>query len=93
MVKRVDLTKSAQKDLRACPTQVQKKFRAWVAAVELVGVEEVRKTPGYHDEPLAGDRVNQRSIRLNQDYRAFYKVLKDGTVELLSVIEINKHKY
>ena len=90
MIKRVDLTKSAQKDLRSCPPQVQKKFRAWVAAVELVGVEEVRKTPGYHDEPLAGEREGQRSIRLNQGYRA---LLKDGTVELLSVIEVNKHKY
>jgi len=42
----------------------------WVAAVELDGVEEVRKAPGYHDEPLKGSRAGQRSIRLSRSYRA-----------------------
>ncbi len=28
----------------------------WIAAVEWEGLEEVRKAPGYHDEPLKGPR-------------------------------------
>jgi hypothetical protein len=47
---------------------VQRKFRLWVANVEESGVEEVRRVggKGLHDEPLAGDRVGQRSIRLGK---------------------------
>ena len=36
---------------------VAEKLRGWVALVSEVGVEEVRKIPGYHDEPLRGQRV------------------------------------
>ncbi|STX29298.1 Uncharacterised protein [Legionella beliardensis] len=27
---------------------------------------ETRKSPGWHDEPLKGERAGQRSIRLNK---------------------------
>ena len=95
MITRVEITQRARKDLVKCPVQVQKKLRIWVEAVELIGVEAVRKQggKGLHDEPLAGKREGQRSIRLSQGYRAFYKVRKDGTVEFLSVLEVNKHDY
>ena len=33
------------------------------------GLEEVRKVPGYHDEPLKGDQAGERSIRLSRSYR------------------------
>ena len=64
----------------------------WVAAVELDGVEEVRKVPGYHDEPLKGNRAGQRSIRLSRAYRAIYEIEKD-TIEFVSVEEVSKHDY
>jgi proteic killer suppression protein len=48
--------------------------------------------PGYHDEPLKGDRAGQRSIRLSRAYRAIYEI-KEDTVKFLSVEEVNKHKY
>ena len=32
----------------------------WVAAVELDGVEEVRKVPGYHDEPYDGHAADEK---------------------------------
>jgi hypothetical protein len=34
----------------------------WVDDVEERGLEEVRKIPGWHDEPLKGERKGQRSI-------------------------------
>ena len=46
-------------------------FRAWVDAVERVGLEEARKVPGFHDEPLKGKLEGCRSIRLNDAYRAY----------------------
>lgn len=64
----------------------------WVAAVELDGLEKVRKVPGYHDEPLKGDRAGQRSIRLSRRYRAIYEIQKD-TVEFASVEEVSRHEY
>jgi proteic killer suppression protein len=45
------------------------------------------------DEPLSGDRKGQRSVRLNRAYRAIYIQNKDGEIELVTIIEVNKHKY
>jgi proteic killer suppression protein len=59
-----------------------------VGAVERVGLEETRKVPGFHDEPLKGKLEGGRSIRLNYAYRA-----KAATVELVSVTGVDKHLY
>jgi proteic killer suppression protein len=92
VIKTVVLTERAKKDLRAVPTQVLDKIEAWVQSVEAIGLEEVRRIPGFHDEPLKGKRKGQRSIRLNRAYRAFY-VVRKGAVEFASVEEVSKHEY
>lgn len=69
------------------------KLRAWVDAVHRIGLREVRRIPGFHDEPLKGQRAGQRSIRLNRSYRAIYVVKKDGGIEFVSIEEVNKHEY
>lgn len=61
--------------------------------VERVGLAEVRKLSGYHDEPLKGTRKGQRSIRLNRAYRAIYIEHKDGKIQIVEVIEVSKHEY
>ena len=61
--------------------------------MELQGVWEVRKLPGYHDEPLKGDRRGQRSIRLNRAYRLIYEEDEHGEVLVIAVMEVNKHEY
>jgi proteic killer suppression protein len=68
----VQITKSALKNLKRTPLYLQEKFRAWVVAVSNAGLEETRKRPGWHDEPPLGDRKEQRSIRLNKQWRAIY---------------------
>ena len=55
--------------------------------------KSLRKLPGYHDEPLKGDRLGQRSIRLNKAYRAIYIQEKDGAINLIIIEEVNKHEY
>ena len=92
MTTTVVVSKTAEKDLRKVPMHVRVNFFAWVDAVAHDGLETVRKVPGYHDEPLAGSRVGQRSIRLSRSYRAFYKT-EGTTAQLVRVIEINKHEY
>jgi proteic killer suppression protein len=57
------------------------------------GMPSVRKLPGFHDEPLKGTRLGQRSIRLNRAYRAIYMERHGGGIELVEVIEVNKHEY
>ncbi len=72
---------------------IARKFRLWVALGEESGLREVRKHKGFHDEPLKGKRQGQRSIRLNQAYRAIYVEREEGRVELVEVLEVNKHEY
>jgi proteic killer suppression protein len=59
----------------------------------MVGLMETKKISGFHDEPLRGERINQRSIRLNRSYRAFYIVNEEEKKVIVTVIEVNKHEY
>ena len=98
MINTVVITKRAQKQIRKVPLHVAQKFAGWVISVEEKGIEEVRKIPGYHDEPLTGARKGQRSIRLTISYRAIYRIEKDDqtkseVIEFVSVEEVTKHKY
>lgn len=93
MIRRVELSRLAQRQLRKVPAYIVRKLLAWVESVERDGLEEVRKIPGFHDEPLQGDRRGQRSIRLSIAYRAIYEIRKDGLVEFASVEEVSKHDY
>jgi toxin HigB-1 len=92
MIRRVEVTKLAAKQLRKLPRHIVNNLMIWVAAVEHDGLEEVRKVPGYHDEPLKGDRAGQRSIRLSRSYRAIYEIKAD-TAKFVSVEEVSKHEY
>lgn len=87
------LTDAAKKDLRKLPQHIIRNLMRWVQTVESLGLEEARKIPGYHDEPLKGDRKGQRSIRLSQAYRAIYVIGVDGGVQFVSIEEVNKHDY
>ena len=89
----VILSKSAEKDLRQIPAHVVLKLQAWVDDVKHQGLNNVRKIPGYHDEPLQGKRKGQRSIRLSKAYRANYVIKENGQIEFIEIIEVNKHEY
>ena len=67
-------------------------YACWVEGVEEIWLEEVRKIPGFHDEPCKGDMQGFRSIRLSRGYRAYYRILK-RTVEFVSVERVDKHEY
>ena len=97
MVYFVDMDKvvfnKVEKQLKKLPSFIVIKLLAWAESVELKGIREVRKIAGFHDEPLKGDRLGQRSIRLNRSYRAIYTEHDDGTIHLIVLEEINKHEY
>ena len=92
-IRKVTLSKSAERDLKKLPRHIILKLVSWVEDVGERGVLEVRKAVGYHDEPLKGKRVGQRSIRLSKKYRAIYEVVDSQKIVFVKVVEVNKHEY
>lgn len=92
MIQHVIISKKARKQLEKVPTFIVDKLDSWIHAVEINGLEVVRKIPGYHDEPLKGPREGERSIRLSKAYRAIY-VIKRDKIEFAEVQEVIKHEY
>ncbi|MDX1902373.1 MAG: type II toxin-antitoxin system mRNA interferase toxin, RelE/StbE family [Gammaproteobacteria bacterium] len=89
----VKLSKQTEKDLKTIPIHIAFKLQAWIDGIKNEGIIEMRKRPGFHDEPLKGKRKGQRSIRLNKAYRAIYEIGTSGTVHFIEVTEVNKHEY
>lgn len=77
---KIVLADAAKRSLYKVPAYIVKKLQAWVDAVETEGLILTRRIPGYHDEPLKGKRVGQRSVRLNKSYRAIYVIDQEGKV-------------
>lgn len=89
----VQLSKFAEKQLRKLPQNIIAAYYTWVRSVELDGIRKTRLLPGYHDEPLKGDRKGQRSVRLSKAYRVIYEENQSGNIILIAVLEVNKHEY
>jgi len=89
----VTISVQALKDLKKVPLPIALKLQAWIEAVGHSGLSQIRKIPGYHDEPLQGQRKGQRSIRLNISYRAIYNVNAANEIEFVEIQEVNKHEY
>jgi proteic killer suppression protein len=92
-VTKVHWGKRVDKQLVRVPDIIARKFRIWVALVEESGIREMRRCKGFHDEPLKGQRQGQRSVRLNKAYRAIYAEQETGEIELVELLEVNKHEY
>ena len=90
---RVLVAKFAAKQLPKLPSRIRAALDAWRDAVERDGIAETRKRPGYHDEPLKGERKGQRSVRLSLAYRAIYVESEADDLILIAVMEVNKHEY
>jgi proteic killer suppression protein len=89
----VEFTKFAAKQIQRVPKSIQEAIFLWKEAVEQLGLPEVMKAKGYHDEPLKGQRKGQRSVRLNRAYRLIYTRLDQGEIVVVGVQEVNKHEY
>ena len=90
---RVVWAKKVDKQLGKLPSYIVDKFRAWAQAVEEEGMADVRRVPGFHDEPLKGTRSGERSVRLSKGYRAIYVEKRTGVLEVAEVTEVSKHEY
>jgi len=88
----VEISRNALKDLRKFPRPILDKLQSWIEAIEIEGLQDVRKLSGFHDEPLKGKRKGQRSIRLNRSYRAIYTIQGDK-LKFIFIEEVNNHDY
>jgi proteic killer suppression protein len=92
VIKIVEVSVVVSKYFHKIPLPIKRKLFTWVAAVEERGLNEVRKIPGYHDEPLKGNRKGERSIRLNKQWRAIYRVIHKK-IEFVLIEEVTPHDY
>jgi toxin HigB-1 len=92
-IRLVEISKKAEQNLQKIPLHIATKLQIWVDLVENEGLREARKIKSYHDEPLKGNRIGQRSIRLNIAYRAIYIETSKQKIEFVKVLEVNKHDY
>ena len=88
----VDLT-LVERNIKKLPHYIVEKLFIWAQSIETDGMQVVRMIRGYHDEPLKGARTGQRSVRLSKSYRVIYTEHKNGNIEIILVIEVNKHDY
>lgn len=88
---KISLTPTAEKQLAKAPPNVLQKLNLWREQLLLLGLAEVRRLSGWHDEPLKGQRQGQRSIRLNRQWRAIYKIKNDELI--LTILEVTPHDY
>lgn len=86
VIRSVRLSRRAEKDLERVPGHIARNVQEWIDAIAYVGLEEVRRISGYHDEPLQG-------IWLNIAYRAIYRIASDEGLELVYVEKVSKHEY
>ena len=93
MIRAVELAEHARKQLRKVPKHIAVRLSGWIELVEEEGLAEAQKRPGLHDVPLKGSRQGQRSIRLNRAYRAIYRIVETGKLEVARIEEVNKHDY
>ena len=89
---KVIITKSAEKQATRAPQYIRDNLLYWKKEVELFGIQAIRQHKGYHDEPLKGKRLGERSIRLSRQWRAFYLEKKNGIIEIY-VLEVTPHEY
>lgn len=90
---RVYIERFAEKQLSRLPEHIQERLYGWTEMIEESGISEMRRISGYHDEPLKGDRIGQRSSRLNRGYRVIYEEQPSGNITIIAVMEISKHAY
>lgn len=88
----VVLSKAAVKQLKKAPKHVVNKLRLWIESVKTIGIEKTRKIPGYHDEPIHKGE-DRRSIRLNIQWRAEYRIEEDRNGNFVLILEVHPHDY
>jgi addiction module RelE/StbE family toxin len=81
----------AAKQLQSLPTEILKRYEKWKDIVRISGPVGLRAIRGLNDEPLRGEWQGHRSSRLNQQYRAIYRINRDQV--FVEVVDVTAHDY
>ena len=84
-------SKDVRKSLKKVPVEIQRKYKAWVAAVQNGGSENLKNFAGFKDKALKGKLRECRASRLNIQYRVIYT--EDKKVKEIIVVSVTAHKY
>lgn len=90
---KLELSRTARKQLMNVPPQIVRKFALWADLVREEGLEGARAVRGFRDHALKGNWQGHRAIQLSKGYRAIYIVHEDNRIETVLVEEVNKHDY
>ncbi|RAL57445.1 hypothetical protein BSK20_03620 [SR1 bacterium human oral taxon HOT-345] len=52
---------------------------------------DLREQKSFNLEKLKGSRTGQMSIRLNDQRRLIFKIMDDGYIQVIGIIELSKH--
>ena len=80
--------KGKQKFSKEVILQYKKKVRI---LLKINSIRELYDYKGLHCEKLKGDRKEERSIKLNDQYRLIFIPLKEDEIDILKITEISKH--
>ncbi len=73
--------------VRGLPTQIQKRARAKILAVDAASrLDDLRIPPGNRLEALRGDRKGQHSIRVNEQWRICF-AWRDGEARDIEIAD------
>lgn len=74
--------------LRLQPNVINGFFKAMLRIESTPNLQRLANNRGLRLEKLRGDRANQYSVRLNDQYRLILKVEQDDDGEVVLIIEI-----
>lgn len=80
--------KGKQKFSQEVILQYKKKIRI---LIKINFITELYDYKGLHFEKLKGERKEERSIRLNDQYRLIFMQLKEDEIDILKITAISKH--
>jgi toxin HigB-1 len=88
---RIEEHRRVDRQLRAAPVEILKRYEKWKDIAVLSGTAGLRLIKGFHDEALSGKWKGDRSSRLGDRWRVIYRVQEKAL--LLQVISITAHDY
>lgn len=91
MMYKVLETKDVRKSLKKTPVEILRKYKAWIAAVQNGGSENLKNFPGFKDKTLKGKLRECRASRLNIQYRVI--CTEDKQIKKIIVVSVSPHKY
>lgn len=83
--------RNVEKQLRALPYDVLKRYEKWKDIVFVSGPQGLRLIKGFRDESLSADWKGYRSSRLNLQYRVIYKIEQEQI--FVQVMSVTPHDY